>query len=283
MTLRPRPQVRRDYPLSLSISISGGKETYKDSLSNGERTGNSPVLKIGGFAVRIVVWRSCPQRGRAQVPWKGAPERAKNYWRETIETSTARGKDEKDLFEKSVKECMKCLEEANGGRPDASQVDVERRKPAPESYGLGAWTVAELVAGGKARGLLICPWRCRRVDHEGFECEHACRDPKDGELCLSGAKPEETLVEARSDIDVQIVRLTWPAHPGIDLVGGRVQRLEEHRTSRGVRQGKLAEGTSAWASRIASPLTNLCWERILVSRAHGVVGQNRSPFDGRTN
>ncbi|CAN6972949.1 unnamed protein product [Brassica rapa subsp. trilocularis] len=40
-------------------------------------------------------------------------------------------------------------------------------------------------------------------------CEHACRDPKDGELCLSGAKPEETLVEARSDTDVQIVRLTW--------------------------------------------------------------------------
>ena len=41
--LRPRPHVRRDYPLSLSISISGGKETYKDSLSNGERTGNSPA------------------------------------------------------------------------------------------------------------------------------------------------------------------------------------------------------------------------------------------------
>lgn len=40
---RPRPQVRRDYPLSLSISISGGKETYKDSPSNGERTGNSPT------------------------------------------------------------------------------------------------------------------------------------------------------------------------------------------------------------------------------------------------
>ncbi|KAG2399531.1 uncharacterized protein HKW66_Vig0106160 [Vigna angularis] len=42
-----------------------------------------------------------------------------------------------------------------------------------------------------------------------FELEHTCRDPKDGELCLSGAKPEETLVEARSDTDVQIVRLTW--------------------------------------------------------------------------
>ena len=31
-----RPQIRRDYPLNLSISLSGGKETNKDSLSNGE-------------------------------------------------------------------------------------------------------------------------------------------------------------------------------------------------------------------------------------------------------
>ena len=31
-----RPQIRQDYPLNLSILISGGKETNKDSLSNGE-------------------------------------------------------------------------------------------------------------------------------------------------------------------------------------------------------------------------------------------------------
>ncbi|KAI3475070.1 hypothetical protein L1887_63576 [Cichorium endivia] len=37
------PRSGGDYPLSLSISISGGKETYKDSLSNGERTGISPA------------------------------------------------------------------------------------------------------------------------------------------------------------------------------------------------------------------------------------------------
>ena len=34
-------------------------------------------------------------------------------------------------------------------------------------------------------------------------------DPKDGELCLSRTKPEETLVEVRSATDVQIVRQTW--------------------------------------------------------------------------
>ena len=31
-----RPEIRRDYPLNLSISLRGGKETNKDSLSNGE-------------------------------------------------------------------------------------------------------------------------------------------------------------------------------------------------------------------------------------------------------
>ena len=43
---------------------------------------------------------------------------------------------------------------------------------------------------------------------ERSECEHTCWDPKDGELCLSRVKPGETLVEARSDSDVQIDRQT---------------------------------------------------------------------------
>ena len=42
-----------------------------------------------------------------------------------------------------------------------------------------------------------------------FAWEHVCWDPKDGELCLSRVKPGETLVEARSDSDVQIDRQTW--------------------------------------------------------------------------
>ena len=41
------------------------------------------------------------------------------------------------------------------------------------------------------------------------EQERTCWDPKDGELCLSRTKPEETLVEVRSDSDVQIDRQTW--------------------------------------------------------------------------
>ncbi|KAK8616860.1 hypothetical protein V6N13_116830 [Hibiscus sabdariffa] len=67
--------VRRDYPLSLSISISGGKETYKDSLSNGERIGNSPASESVALCVRIVVWRSVLSGGPGPSPLeRGAGE-----------------------------------------------------------------------------------------------------------------------------------------------------------------------------------------------------------------
>ncbi len=43
---------------------------------------------------------------------------------------------------------------------------------------------------------------------ERSQQEHIRLDPKDGELCLSRVKPGETLVEARSDSNVQIDRQT---------------------------------------------------------------------------
>ena len=75
--LRPRPQVRWDYPLNLSISISGGKEPYKDSTSNDEPTGNSPALESGGSIVRNCSLEKRPQRWTGPVPWKGASERVR--------------------------------------------------------------------------------------------------------------------------------------------------------------------------------------------------------------
>ena len=41
------------------------------------------------------------------------------------------------------------------------------------------------------------------------ERERTRWDPKDGELCLSRTKSGETLMEVRSDSDVQIDRRTW--------------------------------------------------------------------------
>ena len=39
--LQLAPEIKQDNPLNLSISVSGGKETNKDCLSSGERTGKS--------------------------------------------------------------------------------------------------------------------------------------------------------------------------------------------------------------------------------------------------
>ena len=58
-----------------------------------------------------------------------------------------------------------------------------------------------------ARGRLALLARLDRHVDEA-ERERTRWDPKDGELCLSRMKPEETLVEVRSDSDVQIDRRT---------------------------------------------------------------------------
>ena len=47
--LNLRPQIGQGHPLNLSISLSGGKETKKDSPSNGERKGKSPALNPSFF------------------------------------------------------------------------------------------------------------------------------------------------------------------------------------------------------------------------------------------
>ncbi|CAF1963724.1 unnamed protein product, partial [Brassica napus] len=52
-------KVRRDHPLNLSISISGGKETNKDSL------------------IRIVVWRSVLSDGPGPSSLERGPERVR--------------------------------------------------------------------------------------------------------------------------------------------------------------------------------------------------------------
>ena len=73
------PQIRRDHPLNLSISISGGKETNKDSLSNGERSGKSSSLKSLAATAREL-WpgeAAVPGLTLSKLTWKGTSERVR--------------------------------------------------------------------------------------------------------------------------------------------------------------------------------------------------------------
>ncbi|WZZ78139.1 hypothetical protein YC2023_098711 [Brassica napus] len=169
-----RPQVRRDHPLSLSISISRGKETNKDSL----REASSAT-------------------DRAQVPWKGAPGRVRAP--SCPDLVAPRGA----VYEWG---CLRMQPQSGGKfRP---RLNMDER-PIANKYreGVGLWAPHSTRLETQTQESDMCA-------NQRFECEHACREPEDGELCLSGAKQEETLVEAHSDTDVKIVHLTWVGRGG---------------------------------------------------------------------
>ncbi|CAF2152189.1 unnamed protein product [Brassica napus] len=130
-----RPQVRRDHPLSLSISISGGKETNKDSLiwrsvlsdgpgpsslERGTREGECPSCP-DPVAPRGAVYESgClgmqPQSGGKFRPRLNMGERPiANKYRER------------------VKECLKLSGGKRMGAGDASWSDAEQSNPVCRS------------------------------------------------------------------------------------------------------------------------------------------------------
>ena len=79
----------------------------------------------------------------------------------------------------------------------------------PASTGVSKPPCAVKVNAGEKPPLGAAPSTDHAPPGARFECERVCWDPKDGELCLNRAKPGETLVEARSDSDVQIDREIW--------------------------------------------------------------------------
>ncbi|CAN7105356.1 unnamed protein product [Brassica rapa subsp. narinosa] len=124
------------------LSSRGHVCLVKDARSvltcGGEFNSCHIVRRSGPKALDDPKFSTRPQSGeassatdRAQVPWKGAPERAK-CGRETDSEQVPRGKHEKD-FEKRVKECLKLSGGKRMGAGNLSRSDAERSNPVRQS------------------------------------------------------------------------------------------------------------------------------------------------------
>ena len=91
-----RPQRSKIYPLNLSISLSGGKESNSDSFSNGEWTRKSQPWIVSGECLSRVVGQASigEQQHSPKSPGMGCPKRVRAPYGEWTVCHHAHGRQE---------------------------------------------------------------------------------------------------------------------------------------------------------------------------------------------
>ncbi|KAG9444632.1 hypothetical protein H6P81_015972 [Aristolochia fimbriata] len=152
---RDAPQVRWEHPLSLSISISGGEETYKDSpirskrprdgpgaspMEWGAREGDSPVVPGPAATAR------CCRRSR--VVWECSPNRAGSGWGRRCASVRARDGERRSAAD-------------SGCRPTLVTGDQARADDPARGYAAsrGPRRVAPRLTGRVPSRAPAAPWR----------------------------------------------------------------------------------------------------------------------------
>ncbi|KAL1228174.1 Carboxy-S-adenosyl-L-methionine synthase [Trichinella spiralis] len=252
--------IRRDYPLNLSISISGGKETKTNSPSSGERNEKSPYTEVGeqlcsldwGFRAgagpitndvlcmvsRLLIESGClrlqPKAGGKSHPRLNIRTRPiANKYREGKQTDGADGAILTKISRRWVRWRMNLLQtclcrlsfdsnlrtvhfwsiSVTSNVRKCFAADILLLSQLPCHCRISRMNVVvdkmkSIVLRSIVMGLLV-PLRSWVSAHDlsgtivdQSVSERAHWYPKDGELCLSRMKPEETLVEVRSGVKV---------------------------------------------------------------------------------
>lgn len=188
---RLRPRALQRPPAPTSPLATRGRGQCPPRLLSGPSLGGGSEGRGPSLPARASTGTDCPQSvsDRAVPPRAGTGPRPKGRPRSAVMPATHPTRLETRTKESNARASQRVPSSPHG----AMKVKAGARRPR--------WD-PPAPAGGAPPARLV-----RSVGE--VELERVRWYPKDGELCLGRAKPEETLVEARSGPDVQIGRPTW--------------------------------------------------------------------------
>lgn len=194
------PRAAPDHGPNLSISVSPGADTERDSPSSGERSGSGRAPLCGPGAARADAWKGAGSTAtpRCRAAALGAVA--------LLESAARTGGVPRPRLNTRPGPIAHRVARANGEKQPAG-----RSKDANPLPGTGARRPPRSARAPFARLETRIKELRRAASGPGPRAraarapERPGADPKGGDLCAATAKPAERLVEAGSGSDVQIL------------------------------------------------------------------------------